>query len=108
MTEYFSESFTLCFANASAVLNYARTAIGDLLTIHLGVKRFAVVKGKLRPIYLRQRIRLLLWKCQEKKDLLLAVKWICNAGSHDGGKAMTADLRVAYDLLVHVRGRGRN
>ncbi|RQU43468.1 DUF4145 domain-containing protein [Burkholderia cenocepacia] len=106
---YLYESFALFFVDAGAALNCARTAVEALLTA-LGVKRFTIVRGRQpangkgakRSINLHQRIQLLPPKYQEQKDLLLAVKWLGNAGSHDGGKATTADLRVAYDLLEHV------
>lgn len=98
---YLHESFALSFADPSAALNSARTAVEALMTA-LGIKRFAIVKGKQRSISLHQRIQLLPPKYQEQKDLLLAVKWLGNAGSHDGDKATTADVSVTYDLLEHV------
>ncbi|MBY4733692.1 DUF4145 domain-containing protein [Cupriavidus pauculus] len=99
--DHLRESFALFFSDAGAALNCARTAVEALLTA-LGIKRITVVKGKQRPINLHQRIQLLPPKYQEQMDLLLAVKWLGNAGSHGGDKATTADVRVAYDLLEHV------
>ena len=101
VSEYLQESFALFFADAGAALNCARTAVEALMTA-LGIKRFTIVKNKQRSINLHQRIQLLPPKYQEQKDLLLAVKWLGNAGSHDGDKATAADVRVAYDLLEHV------
>ena len=101
VTEYLRESFALSFADPGAALNCARTAVEALMTA-LGIKRFALTKGKKRPLSLHQRLQLLPPKYQEQKDLLLAVKWLGNAGSHDGDKAATADVMLAYDLLEHV------
>jgi hypothetical protein len=41
-------------------------------------------------------------KYKELVDMLLAVKWLGNAGSHDGDKPTIADVRMTYDLLEHV------
>lgn len=101
VTGYLHESFALSFADPSAALNSARTAVEALMTA-LGIKRFAIVRGKQKAISLHQRIQLLPTKYQEQKDLLLAVKWLGNAGSHDGEKATTADVSITYDLLEHV------
>lgn len=101
VSAYLHESFALSFADPSAALNCVRTAVEALMTA-LGIKRFTIVKGKQRSISLHQRIQLLPAKYQEQKDLLLAVKWLGNAGSHDGEKATTADVSVTYDLLEHV------
>ncbi|KWF02164.1 hypothetical protein WL80_28890 [Burkholderia ubonensis] len=89
------------FADAGAALNCARTAVEALLTA-LGIKRFTLANGKKRPINLHQRIQLMPPKYQEQKDLLLAVKWLGNAGSHSGHEPTMADVRVAYDLLEHA------
>jgi len=80
---HLTKSFALFFADPGASLNCARTAVETVLT-DLGVKRFVIVKGKRRPINLHQRILLLPPKYKEQVDLLLAVKWLGNAGSHDG------------------------
>lgn len=95
------DSFALFFANPGAALNSARAAVEAVLT-DLGVKRFVVAKGKRKPINLHQRIQLLPAKYKELVDMLLAVKWLGNAGSHDGEKPTIADVRMTYDLLEHV------
>nr|WP_318289464.1 DUF4145 domain-containing protein [Paraburkholderia sp. BL8N3] len=101
VSEHLHESFALFFADPGAALNCARTAVEALMTA-LGVKRFMVVKGKQRSINLHQRIQLLPPRYEDQKTLLLAVKWLGNAGSHDGDKAAFADVRIAYDMLEHV------
>ena len=99
--DHLFESFTLFFADPGASLNCARTAVEAVLT-DLGIKRFVVVKNKRKPINLHQRILLLPPKHKEQVDLLLAVKWLGNSGSHDGEKPTAADVRITYDLLEHV------
>ena len=95
------DSFSLFFADPGASLNCARAAVEAVLT-QLRVKRFTVVKGKRKSISLHHRIQLLPPKYKEQSELLLAVKWLGNAGSHDGVQPSQGDVRVAYDLLEHV------
>lgn len=99
--EHLRESFALFFSSPSAALNAARSAVESLLT-ELGVKRFEGGKGKRRSISLHRRIQLLPAKHKEVTELLLAVKWLGNAGSHDSDEIDQGDVRVAYDLLEHV------
>lgn len=98
---HLAQSFTLFFADPGAAMNCARAAVEALLN-DLGIKRFAVANGKRRPINLHQRIQSLPAKYKELTELLLAVKWLGNAGSHDGDKPTGADVRIMYDLLEHV------
>lgn len=95
------EAFSLYFADPGAAMNCARTAVEAVVTA-LGVKRFATANGKRKPINLHQRILLLPPRYQEIVELLLAVKWLGNAGSHDGERPEAGDLRVTFDLLEHV------
>jgi hypothetical protein len=95
------DSFALFFADPGAALNCMRTAVESLLT-NLGIRRFVIVKGKRRPVNLHQRIQLLPAKYQDVKEMLLAVKWLGNAGSHDGEEANAGDVRITYDLLEHA------
>lgn len=98
---HLNEAFSLYFADPGAAMNCARTAVEAIVT-DLGVKRFATSNGKQRLINLHQRILLLPPKYKDVVDLLLAVKWLGNAGSHDGERPEAGDLRVTVDLLEHV------
>ncbi|WP_431256645.1 DUF4145 domain-containing protein [Roseateles chitinivorans] len=100
-TAHLMESFAIFFADPGAALNCTRAAVEAVLT-DLGIKRFVVVKGKRKPVNLHQRIQLLPPKHAELKDMLLAVKWLGNAGSHDGEKPNSGDVRTTYDLLEHA------
>ncbi|MBR8007401.1 DUF4145 domain-containing protein [Burkholderia vietnamiensis] len=99
--KHLQESFSLAHANAGAALNCARAGIEAVLT-DLGVTRFKTQNGKRRIISLHQRIESLPSKYDEQKQLLLAVKWLGNAGSHAGLAPDVSDLRSAYDLLESV------
>ncbi|WP_414553373.1 DUF4145 domain-containing protein [Stenotrophomonas forensis] len=98
VSQYLCESFALAYANPPAALNAARTALEALMN-ELKVKRFQVSKSTRRPISLHNRIKLLPDKFNEEKELLTAVKWLGNSGSHDGDRASTADVFVAYEML---------
>jgi Domain of unknown function (DUF4145) len=100
-TSHLIESFALFFADPGAALNCTRAAVEAVLT-NFGIKRFVLVKGKRKPVNLHQRIQLLPPKFDELKDMLLAVKWLGNAGSHDGEKPNVGDVRTTYDLLEHA------
>lgn len=101
VTEHLQESFNLYFIDPGAALNSARAALEVLMT-DLGVKRFLTTNGKKRSLNLHQRIEQLPARFQEQKDLILAVKWLGNAGSHSGPGPAAGDVRVAYDMLEHV------
>jgi hypothetical protein len=98
---HLDQSFSLFFAEPGASLNCARAAVEALLT-DLGIKRFAVANGKRKPVSLHHRIQSLPVKYKDLIELLLAVKWLGNAGSHDGDKPTGADVRIMYDLLEHI------
>ncbi len=104
VSEPLRESFRLFFSVPGAAANNVRIAIEELLTA-LHVKRFNVVKGKRRPINLHQRIDLLPRKHVLLKDLLFAIKWLGNAGSHgnNGKNEITTDnVMDAYELTEHI------
>ncbi|MDT3447874.1 DUF4145 domain-containing protein [Stenotrophomonas maltophilia] len=99
--EHLNESFAVVYSNPGAALNCARIAVEALLT-ELGVPRFTVKNKKKHGIKLHQRIERLDPKYSDVVDMLLAVKWLGNAGSHSGDKPTTAEVMVAYEILEHV------
>jgi len=100
------ESFRLFFAAPSAAANNVRVAIEELLT-DLKVKRFNVKNNKRHFISLHQRIDLMPPKHAKLKALILAIKWLGNAGSHshDGKNEISMDdVMDLYELMEHVLG----
>lgn len=99
------ESFRLFFCSPSAAANNVRIAIEELLTA-LNVKRFNIVKGKRKFIILHRRIDLLPQKYANLKELILAIKWLGNAGSHgnSGGQGIITpdDVMDSYELTEHI------
>lgn len=98
-----NESFKLFFTSPSAASNNVRIAIEELLT-ELKVKRFTKSNGKRRFISLHQRIELLPEKYAQFKDIILAIKWLGNAGSHGHGEVTMDDVLDAYELTEHILG----
>lgn len=95
------ESFRLFFCSPPAASNNVRIALEALLT-ELGVKRFNVKNGRRVFLTLHSRITLLPAKHSELGDLLLAIKWLGNAGSHSDSQVSIDDVMDAYDLVDHV------
>ena len=96
-----NDSFQLFFSSPSAASNHVRAAIESLLN-NLNVNRYRVSNGKRRLINLHQRIDLLPAKYAELKDLLIAVKWLGNAGSHSGKELTADDVMDAYEIMEHI------
>lgn len=101
VSEPLSESFRLFFSSPPAASNNVRIALEALLT-ELGVKRFNTKNGKRIFLNLHSRISLLPEKYSELADLLIAVKWLGNAGSHADSPVTIDDVMDAYELIDHV------
>lgn len=101
VSEPIEESFGLVFASPSSAANSIRVAVEQLLT-ELKIKRFNSVGGKRRYISLHQRISMIPAKYSEIKDLILAIKWLGNAGSHSRSKISFDDVMDAYEFLEHI------
>ena len=95
------ESFKLFFASPSAAANCIRIAVEALLTF-LKIRRFTVVKEKRKPTNLHHRIEMLPTKYAHVKEMIFAIKWIGNAGSHTISEINLDDVIVAYQLIDHT------
>jgi hypothetical protein len=82
---------------------HLRASVEELLT-HLGIRRSEVANGRegKRRVFvsLHRRIQLLPEKHRDLSHLLLAVKWLGNAGSHSGTDVTANDVLDAYDLVL--------
>jgi len=101
VAEPIDESFGLVFSSPSSAANSIRVAVEQLLT-DLKVKRFNMANGKRRFISLHQRIKLVPQKHEEIRDLILAIKWLGNAGSHSRSAISFDDVMDAYEFLDHI------
>ncbi len=100
VSDQIEESFRLFFVSPSATANSIRIAVEKLLT-ELNVKRFEVKKNKRHYLSLHQRIGLLPDKHSELKEVMKAIKWLGNNGSH-GSDLGVDDVLDGYEFLEHV------
>lgn len=91
-------SFKLFWSDLPASANRIRTSL-EILMNENKVKRFEIIGGKRKPISLHKRI--LLFNNAELTDLLVAIKWIGNTGSHLG-ELETVDILETYKLLEYA------
>ncbi len=96
------DSFKVFFLNPEASANSVRSAIEELLS-ELNIKRFSKNKnGKLRSLSLHDRIGLIPAKYEAVKDMIFAIKWLGNAGSHGHIEVSLDDVMDAYELTEHI------
>lgn len=91
-------SFKLFWSDLPATANRIRTSL-EILMNENKVKRFENSGGKRKPISLHKRI--LIFNNPELTNLLLAIKWIGNSGSHLSDLE-TIDILDAYKLLEYA------
>lgn len=94
-------SFALFFCSPASAANHVRIALEHLLTA-LKVKRFRTSAGRRSYLSLHQRIELLPNKHENLKDLLFAIKWLGNAGSHSTQSITMDDVMDAYEIMDEV------
>ena len=96
------ESFELFFSSPSSAANRVRISLENLLT-ELKVERFSTKKeGGRKLLSLHERIELLPEQYTHFKDVIFAIKWLGNAGSHSNDEISSDDVMDAYDLIEHV------
>lgn len=95
-------SFNLFFTDPSASANSVRKTVEAILT-HQGVKRFHNNNGKRKKIILHNRIQIYEKTNPTVAQMLFAVKWIGNEGSHSG-EIKKNDLLDAYEILEIILG----
>ena len=67
----------------------------------LGIKRSSKKDGRQYYLPLHARLSLLPEKFSELRDMLSAIKWIGNAGSHANNDVGMDDVLDIYELLEH-------
>lgn len=95
-------SFTHFWSDAGASANRLRTAIEALLTDQK-IPRTTVNKSRKRvTLTLHSRIEKFASEMPEAAKMLMAIKWIGNAGSHDSWAMDRNSLLDGYELFEHV------
>lgn len=95
------ESFRLFFTSLSAAANNIRVLIEQLLT-ELKIDRLIPTDKKSKLLNLHQRIELIPEEYSELKDLIFAIKWLGNAGSHGHGAVTLDDVMDGYELTEYI------
>ena len=102
ITNQLNKSFELFFSSPSAAINHARSAL-ELILNYLKVSKTTINNKKKRvKINLHNRIDKLAKQHSELKELLLAIKWIGNEGSHPEKSLTKNDVIDLYEILEHV------
>ncbi len=92
------DTFKLYWVDPSSCANKIRIALEHLMDQQKVVKTESTKKGKRRKLKLHERIVKYESKNKKVADLLLAIKWIGNSGSHLAS-LQRHDLLDAYQLL---------
>jgi hypothetical protein len=95
LREEIENSFKLFWCDLQSCANKIRISL-EIFLNEQKVKKFEIRSGKRQPISLHKRIEI--YNHSEIKDLLIAIKWIGNTGSHVGNLE-TIDILEAYRLL---------
>jgi hypothetical protein len=82
--------------------NKLRHIIELLLTHERVGRKRRTEKGKLRSLTLHDRIELYGERFEDRANLLLAIKWLGNEGSHPKGDLTRADLLDAFAILERI------
>lgn len=100
ITKKLQDSFKLFFCDPESCANKIRIVV-EVLMDTLKVKKTIIVSGKRKDLSLHARIANYSGINRELGDLLLAIKWIGNSGSHNS-KVTKDDTLDAYRILEYV------
>ena len=95
------ESFKLYWMDVSSCANKIRIVVELIMDEHKVAKTF-INKTKRKGYSLHQRIELFKGKMRDEAELLMAIKWIGNSGSHVNESLTKDDILDAYEILDHV------
>lgn len=95
------ESFKIYWLDISSCANKIRIAT-ELIMDEQKIAKTYVSAGKRKGYTLHKRIELFKVNKPEEAELLMAIKWIGNFGSHGGIQLTKDDLIDAFEILDHV------
>ncbi len=93
-------AFKVFWVDKSSCANTIRTAVEVILNDKKVLKTELTKKRTRRNLSLHERIELFQIKNSEVANYLMAIKWIGNAGSHEG-EVTNEDLLDGFELLKH-------
>jgi uncharacterized protein DUF4145 len=103
VTQLIEEASSIALVSPGAAANRIRTAIDELLNVQKVIKLRTTKKGRER-ISTHERIKIFNIKNTAVSDILLAVKWIGNSGTHGDSITLTEILDGA-ELFAHALDR---
>ncbi len=95
------ESFKVYWIDIASCGNKIRTVV-ELIMDEQKITKTYLDAGKRRENRLHKRIELFKKIKPEEADLLMAIKWIGNSGSHKNEVLTKDDILDAYEILDHV------
>ncbi len=94
------ESFALYWTSLEACANKLRQAV-ELLLTDRGIPRYTLKSGKRVLRSLGARIDAFAKRDKQAADLLDAIRWLGNVGSHPG-EISRSDLLAGFDIIEHA------
>jgi hypothetical protein len=104
LRSYLQHSFHLYWVDKSSCLNKIRSCV-ELILTDQKIAKYRNSNGKRRTLTLHSRIEIFKEKKPEAAELLMALKWLGNEGSHSHSKPkpiQSSDLLDAFELLEHA------
>jgi hypothetical protein len=95
------DSFKVYWIDISSCGNKIRKVI-ELVMDEQKVSKTFIDRGKRKGYTLHKRIEIFKVTKTEEADLLMAIKWIGNSGSHTNEELTKDDILDAYEILEHV------
>jgi len=99
-----TDAFSIFWVDVPSCLNKLRQCIEEILTIKK-IARYAQCNGKRKSLTLHSRILRYEAKNKDAGELLMALKWLGNEGSHSSKKAKNlqrGDVLEAFDILEYA------
>lgn len=98
------ESFSLYWSDVSSCANKIRMAIEKIMDDQK-IKKSYIFKGKRKLLSLHSRIEHFKDLKPKEGELLMALKWIGNFGSHSNDNLTREDILDAFDILDYVTNK---
>ena len=93
--------FNLYWSDISSSANKVRVVV-ELIMDDMKVAKTYVHSGKRKGYSLHRRIELFKKVNHEQAELLMAIKWIGNSGSHTSSELTKDDILDSFEILEHV------
>ncbi|MDR6527320.1 hypothetical protein J2787_002712 [Chryseobacterium rhizosphaerae] len=101
ISQEIKESFKLYWVDLSSCANKIRKVV-ELIMDNIKIPKTYLKNGKRKRYSLHERIENFKIRNQAQGDLLMAIKWIGNSGSHSSETISKDNLLDSYEILEHV------